>query len=74
MNRNLALKILNPVLGLLALNQVLTGLFGDALPPEAFEVLHEGGGIAFGIAALLHLALNWNWIKASYIRKPAPPK
>ncbi len=68
MKRNTALKILNPILGVLALNQILTGFLGDHLSHEAFEILHEGGGIAFGVVALLHVILNWNWVKANFRR------
>ncbi len=68
MKRNTALKILNPILGVLALNQIFTGLFSDALPREAFEILHEGGGILFAVMALLHLALNWGWVKTNFIK------
>jgi len=70
MTRTTALKIVNPVLGVLVFSQVLSGLLGAALPPDAFETLHEGGGILLGIVALLHLALNWNWVRATYARKP----
>lgn len=66
MKRNLVLKILNPILGILALNQILTGLFSETLPPEAFEILHEGGGIVFAIVVLLHVTLNWSWIKSNF--------
>lgn len=68
MKRNTVLKLLNPILGILALNQILTGVFGDHLSPKAFEVLHEGGGIAFAVVALLHVILNWNWVKANFSR------
>jgi hypothetical protein len=70
MGRNTALKILNPVLGLLLVSQVTTGLSGEALPHEVFEVLHEGGGILLAIVAATHVVLNWNWIRANYGRKP----
>ena len=69
MTRTSVLKIVNPILGVLLLNQVITGLLHDVLPHEAFEVLHGGGGIVFAIVALLHVMLNWNWIKANFFRK-----
>ena len=69
MQRNAALKILNPLLGILLVNQLLTGFFADRLSPQAFEILHEGGGIALAVTVLLHVALNWNWVKASYFRR-----
>jgi len=69
MTRTSVLKTVNPILGLLLLNQVITGLLRDMLPFDAYEVLHERGGIVFAIVALLHVVLNWNWIKANYVRK-----
>ena len=71
MKKNSALKVLNPILGVLALNQILTGFFGEYLSRRAFEILHEGGGILFATVAVLHVILNWNWIKASFFKKNA---
>ena len=70
MTKTLALKIVNPILAILLFNQVMTGLLNGMLSHEAYEVLHEGGGIAFAIVALLHVMLNFNWIKANFLRKP----
>lgn len=76
MNKIALLKITNPLLGLLVLNQILTGLLADELfkvSPNAFGILHVGGGIALVLLVVLHLILNWNWVKASYF-KHAPQK
>lgn len=75
MTRNTLLKILNPVLGLLVVNQILTGLLADELfklSPNAFEILHEDGGLVLAVLIVLHLILNWNWIKTTYFKKRAP--
>lgn len=69
MKKNTVLKILNPIMGLLVLNQALTGLLRDALPYDAFEMLHEGGGPALVAVIALHVFLNWNWIRATYFKK-----
>jgi protein-S-isoprenylcysteine O-methyltransferase Ste14 len=63
--RNSVLKILNPILALLLLNQILVGLFHGFVPRDVFEILHQGGGIVLATAALLHVILNWNWVKAN---------
>jgi hypothetical protein len=65
--RNSGLKILNPILALLFLNQILTGLFHGFLPHDVFEIVHQGGGIILATATLLHVILNWNWVKANLI-------
>jgi len=69
MKRTAILKVVNPILGLLVVSQLLSGLFGEALLHEVFEVIHQGGGILIAITASLHLLLNWNWVKANYFRK-----
>lgn len=67
--RNAILKILNPVLAVLFLNQILTGILHGAIPKEAYEFLHEGGGMVTAVAVLVHVILNWNWVKANFLRK-----
>jgi hypothetical protein len=74
MNKNIVLKIVNLILGIMLLNQVLTGVFGHQLPSGAFEVLHKHAGIIFTIVVVFHIILNWNWINASYFRKPSKTK
>ena len=71
MTKATALKILNPILALLFLNQAATGLLADELPREAFEILHEGGAYVLIAAVALHVFLNWNWVKATFFRKKA---
>jgi hypothetical protein len=66
MKRNTALKILNPVLVVLFINQAITVLFLDELPSWAFQVFHKtGGGILLALIAI-HFILNFNWVKANY--------
>lgn len=72
MNKTKALKLLNPMLGVLVLNQALVGLLHDALPQGAFEVMHEGGGVLLVLGVLLHLMLNWNWVRANFFKKGIP--
>ena len=69
MKRNSALKMVNPILGILFVNQIVTGLIHGRLSYETYEVLHGGGGILLALVAVLHVILNWNWIRASYCRK-----
>lgn len=68
--KNPMLKIVNPLLGVLLVNQVLMGLLHNVLPRKVFEVMHEGGGFVFAVVAVLHVMLNWNWVKANFFRKP----
>lgn len=68
MKRNTLLKILNPILAILLANQVLTATLRWVLARESFRVIHTGGGIALAVAAVLHLILNWNWVKTNFSR------
>jgi hypothetical protein len=69
MKRNTMLKILNPVLVILFINQVTSVLLLDELPPWAFQVFHKAaGGILLALIAL-HFILNFNWVKANYFAK-----
>jgi hypothetical protein len=58
MKRNTMLKIINPILGLLFLNQILTGFFHKFLCYELFELIHQGGGVILLFTATFHLILN----------------
>jgi len=70
MKRNTMLKIVNPILGILVINQILTGVFGRSLSLEAFEILHKDGGFVLAGVAAIHLILNWNWVKANFFKRP----
>ena len=71
MKRNSAFRILNPVIAILFLNQILTGLLNGVIPKKTYESIHGGGGILFAIAAVAHIILNWNWVKANFFKKKA---
>jgi hypothetical protein len=71
----MAKKILNPVLLLLAINQVVTALLYDVpehagsmkiISDETFEFLHEGGGYVFVSLIVFHIILNLNWVRKIY--------
>ena len=68
MKRNSVLKVVNPILAVLLLNQVLTGLLREVLPGEVFEVMHVGGGVLLALVAVMHVVLNWNWIRNNFRR------
>ncbi len=68
MSKQTLLKIINPVIALLLLNQAATGLLHNVLPHGVFEFMHKGGWILF-ILTILHLYLNWGWVKSNLIPK-----
>ena len=69
MKRNTALKILNPILLVLFVSQAVTALFHAKLSHEAFEFFHQGGGMILIALIVVHLILNFNWLKANYFTK-----
>jgi hypothetical protein len=69
MRRNTALKILNPILVVLAVNQAATVLLLDELPARAFQIFHKGGGAILLTLIAVHFILNFNWVKANYFSK-----
>ena len=69
MKRNTLHKILNPILLVLFINQAVTVLFLDELPPWAFQAFHKGGGGILLALIAVHFILNFNWVKANYFSK-----
>jgi len=71
MTKNRAHKMLNPILAVLILNQAVTAALHDFLPDEVFEVLHGGGGALLAVGVLLHVILNWSWVRATLLKPRA---
>ncbi len=67
MNKARLLKIVNITLFICALHQIVTGLTGHLIG-DLFETLHPAGGILFGVLALIHIVLNWAWVKANLLK------
>lgn len=71
MTKNDWLKIINPILFISVLIQALTGLaifFGWAESVIIYK-LHAYNGLFFIAVAGLHLWLNWQWVKATFLKK-----
>jgi hypothetical protein len=69
MRRNTALKILNPILVVLFINQAATALLRDYISHEAFEIFHKFGGFVLLSLIAVHIILNFNWVRANYFSK-----
>ena len=69
MNKNTALKIVNPILAILILNQPLSGLLLSVTHWEFFEGLHVVGGVLLFLFAVVHVMLNWKWVTANFRKK-----
>ena len=69
MNRQKALKVINIFLPVLVIWQLVTAFFRIRIGYETFEKVHFTGGILLGVFALVHLILNWNWVKNAYFKR-----
>ena len=69
MKKNTQLKVLNVLLGLLMVSQALSCFFHDRLSEENFEHIHVTGAILIVIGVILHLVLNWGWVRLNYFKK-----
>ncbi len=65
MNRQRALKVLNPLILVLLLYQGVTGVFRFSFY-EHFQLMHPIAGILLLVAGAVHLTLNWPWVRATY--------
>ncbi len=69
MKKNTQLKVLNVLLGLLMISQALSGFFHDRLSEENFEHIHIVGAVLIVSGVILHLVLNWGWVRLNYLKK-----
>jgi len=65
------LLFINPLLLLLLLAQGITGFTRDHMPESAFKITHIGGGCVLIALGVIHLLLNWNWVRANYFKRAA---
>jgi hypothetical protein len=71
MNKAVWLKRVNVALFLLLVLQAVTALLAGVMNRELFEVIHPIGGVLLVLAALLHLGLNWTWVRSAVLKKKA---
>jgi hypothetical protein len=67
--KKFALKVLNPILALIILNQIFSALLSNVLSHRLFEKIHETGGFLLIIGVVIHILLNWSWVKTTYLKK-----
>lgn len=75
MNKLKALKIVNPILFLSFLVQLVTSLIIvlriRAPHLKAYFEIHQYNGLLFIALILVHVYLNFGWIRAAYFKKSA---
>jgi hypothetical protein len=65
MSRTTALKLLNPLLAVLFLLQLASGLMPAVFPYN----VHRAAGILLALGIGLHVYLNWTWIRANVLKR-----
>ncbi len=72
MTANNWLRISIPIQGLLILSQLITGLNAEHIPPNVYAIVHVGGGLTLGLLVIVHVTLNWDWIRKQYFARLMP--
>ena len=71
MDKKSLLKIVNPILLVLVVNQLVTGFKPRLYGPGTFRLMHKQMALVLSIVLAAHLALNLAWIRNAY-RKSTP--
>ncbi|MBN1153522.1 DUF4405 domain-containing protein [candidate division KSB1 bacterium] len=69
MKKQKALSIVNVMLFLFFLWVIITAFLHELMSPALYEKLHPIGGFLFFLTALIHIYLNWSWIKSNVLKK-----
>jgi hypothetical protein len=68
-----SLRVLNILLGIMLLFQITVGVFPQWFGSHQFQI-HKAGAWVFLGLWLIHLYLNWGWIKGNYFKKKSAGK
>jgi hypothetical protein len=72
-SKNSVLKIVNPLLAVIAATQLVTMVlftfFEESIPFPQVHTIHVWGGYFLFCIIVLHIFLNWPWIKTTYFKK-----
>jgi len=66
MTREKWLRITIPIQAFLVLWQLGIGLNVDRIPDKIYRILHLGGGGLLVALVVVHVQLNWNWVRKAY--------
>lgn len=64
-----ALKVINPLIGVLFIVQVGTGVFNDVIPYELFSNAHGLAGYLLSAGVVVHFILNWSWFATAFKKR-----
>ncbi len=66
MKKITSLKITNFILFILSICQATTGLAHPLIEHKLFEILHPPVGVLLIIIGIVHIVLNWGWVKSNF--------
>ncbi len=66
MKKLTGLKITNAILLLLFVCQAITGSAHPLIEDELFEILHPTVGVLLITTGIVHIILNWGWVKSNF--------
>ncbi len=69
MNRAKWLKRVNVLLFIFLLYQAMTGLLSGVMNGDVFEVIHPAGGVILVVLGLIHIGLNWGWVRSVFFAR-----
>ncbi len=73
MNKAKLLKVLNPILFILLAVQLVSILLIKITPQLSFiYILHNWNGAVISLTIIIHLILNFGWIKSTYFSRKNP--
>ncbi|MBN2092918.1 DUF4405 domain-containing protein [candidate division KSB1 bacterium] len=68
MNKQKALKVVNVLLALMVIGILTSAVSHDFIDKAIFEKVHPLGGFTLIILIIIHLSLNWLWVKSTYFK------
>jgi len=71
MNKAVWLKRVNVVMFFLLVLQALTAMLSGVINPEVFEAIHPVGGGLLVLLGLVHIGLNWAWVRSALLKRRA---
>jgi len=66
MNKTQALKLVNILLALSVFFQIISGMIISEFRASFLYSFHDANGWIVLLLSLLHVAYNWNWVKANF--------
>ena len=69
MKKATLLKIVNVALFVFAVNQAVTGFLRGRINSNVYDLLHGKAAFVLVALALVHLILNWNWVKSALLKR-----